>query len=455
MHTNTSLRILLITHFLPPSHTAGTEQYTLGLGKALLSKGYDVHILCAEDWNTGRKYWNGVTDELYEGLVVHRVHLNWTKANNPNRVLYDSLPVEKWLDNFFATNKFDIVHVTSTYSLGVGVLRSAKRAKIPLLLTLMDYWFLCPSLQLLRGDSTLCDGRTTIWQCQSCLMTGSNLFQRLNKGSIPDSVNAQIWGTLAKVTQITQKRGFRGLLLDMGERKKVMVDTFNLPDLVISPSKVVQDMFLKNMQRPVELIPYGHDLSWLEEYSGKLRSKQIRFGYLGQIQKVKGVHLIVDAFNKADLGDSARLDIWGDYTSNTSYTNEMNCVIDKNPSIFLRGRYERKLLAKIMSEIDVLVVPSIWYENAPLVIQEAFATKTPVIATNLGGMSEAVFHETNGLLFSRGDVDNLSSQMKRIVNELGLLEQLVRGIPAVKSFEDELEDLEISYRNLIEKNDAH
>jgi len=362
------------------------------------------------------------------------------------------LPVEMWLDQFLATNKFDIVHVTSTYSLGVGVFRSAKRANLPLILTLMDFWFLCPSLQLLRGDSTtLCDGRTTVWQCQSCLMTGSNLFQRLNKISIPDSVNAQIWGTLAKVTQITQKRGFRGLLLNMSERKKVMDDTFKLPDLIISPSKIMRDIFAKNIPRPVELVSYGHDLSWLEEYSGKSKSKQIRFGYLGQIQKIKGVHLIIEAFKKADFGGRARLDIWGDYTRNISFTNEMNYAIDKNPSIFLRGRYERKQLAKILSETDVVVVPSIWYENAPLVIQEAFATQTPVIATNLGGMAEAVLHEENGLLFSRGDVDDLSGQMKRIVNDPGLLEQLVRGIPAVKSFEEELKELEVAYRGLIKK----
>ena len=115
-------------------------------------------ILCAEDWDHGAKYWNGVTQETLDGVPVLRIHLNWLKAGRPNRMLYDSKPVEKWLDQYLTENKFDIVHVISTYSLGVGVLRSVKRANIPLILTLMDFWFLCPSLQLLRSDGELCDG---------------------------------------------------------------------------------------------------------------------------------------------------------------------------------------------------------------------------------------------------------------------------------------------------------
>jgi len=454
MNTNMPKRILLITHFLPPSHTAGTEQYTLGLGKALKSKGYEVEILCAADWDTGKQYWNGVTDEFYEDLMVHRVHLNWMKSGNPNRVLYDSLPVERWLDQFLTAKKFDIVHVTSTYSLGVGVLRSAKRSNLPLVLTLMDFWFLCPSLQLLRGNGELCDGRTTAWQCQSCLMTGSNLFRRLNNASMPDSVNAQIWGTLAQITTVTQNRGFRGLLLNMKERKTIMQEVINLPDVVISPSKIVHEMFAGNMSRHIELNPYGHDLSWLGNYSGKSKSQQLRFGYLGQIIQIKGVHLIIEAFIEAGFGNKARLDIWGDYTRNQKYTEKMKLTIGDNESIFMNGRYDRSQLTRIMSDIDVLVVPSVWYENAPLVIQEAFATKTPVIATDLGGMSEAVVHETNGLLFSRGDVEDLSRQLKRVVNEPGLVEQLIHGVPRVKSFDDEINELEIIYNRLIEKNSS-
>jgi glycosyltransferase involved in cell wall biosynthesis len=103
----------------------------------------------------------------------------------------------------------------------------------------------------------------------------------------------------------------------------------------------------------------------------------------------------------------------------------------------------------VLSEIDVIVVPSLWYENAPLVIQEAFATKTPVITTNLGGMAEAVDHGINGLLFERGDVADLARQLRRIVNEPELLDGLRAHIPTVKTIDEEVTELEANYRDLI------
>jgi glycosyltransferase involved in cell wall biosynthesis len=84
-----------------------------------------------------------------------------------------------------------------------------------------------------------------------------------------------------------------------------------------------------------------------------------------------------------------------------------------------------------------------------LVIQEAFAAKIPVIATNLGGMAEAVTHEVNGLLFERGDVDDLARQLRRVADEPGLLPKLRSGIPPVKTIEQEVTELETMYRDLV------
>ena len=149
------MRILLISHFFPPKYNAGTEKYTLSLAVGLQSNGHEVEVLCAEDWDEGEHYWNGVTEDIYQGVLIHRIHLNWLKAGNPNKILYDSSLIEEWTNQFLKGNDFDIVHITSASSLGAGVLRSVKRAGIPLVLTLMDFWFICPSVQLLRSDGSL------------------------------------------------------------------------------------------------------------------------------------------------------------------------------------------------------------------------------------------------------------------------------------------------------------
>jgi GT2 family glycosyltransferase len=91
-----------------------------------------------------------------------------------------------------------------------------------------------------------------------------------------------------------------------------------------------------------------------------------------------------------------------------------------------------------LQSIDVLVVPSIWPENSPLVIREAFLAGIPVVASAIGGIPEAVTDGRNGLLFRPGDVEELHRVLVRLVEEPALLPTLRAGIPAVQSIEDDV-----------------
>ncbi len=439
------MRILLISHFFPPKHNAGTENYTLGIAKALQKRGHSVQVLCAEDWGTGDSYWNGVTEDSYQGVPVKRIHLNWVMAADPNLVLYDSKPMEIWMSQFLKVEMFDVVHITSTYSLGIGVMRSVKAAEIPLVLTLMDFWFLCPSTQLLKSNGESCDGITTALQCQSCLMGTSGVSRWLSGVGMPDIFQTQMWGLLAHLPQLTKKRGFRGKLLNMSERKKLLKEAIEMPDLVFSHSKTVQEMFSKHTKREIKILRNGHELSWLKTYHGKTPSDKLRIGYMGQITLIKGVHILVEAFKRANFNGQVKLDIWGNLEKDRNYVDQLKALILDDSSIFLCGRFEHDDLANILSNIDVLVVPSIWYENAPLVIQEAFAAKTPVVATRLGGMAEAVSHNVDGLLFEAGNVADLAEKLRSFIEDPGLLKGLVSGIAAVKQVDQEVIELEENY----------
>jgi glycosyltransferase involved in cell wall biosynthesis len=93
-------------------------------------------------------------------------------------------------------------------------------------------------------------------------------------------------------------------------------------------------------------------------------------------------------------------------------------------------------------------VPSRWYENGPGVIFEAFAAGVPVVATDLGGMSEFVRHEENGLLFGLEDASGLARQLRRLIEEPGLLDRLRAGIGPVKTVQDNVDELEALYLQL-------
>lgn len=414
-----------------------------------MNKDHEVEVVCAEDWDSGEAYWNGVTEDTHKGVRVHRIHLNWTKANNPNQVLYDSLPVEKWFGSFLDLTRPDIVHVTSAHTLGVGVLRAARRAGIPLVLTLMDFWFLCPRTILLRGDGKLCDGLTMAWECQHCLLTSSNLYRRMQVILSPKYQRA-LWAGISQKPILARQRGALGWALDVADRKSTMKQAMELPDVILSHSRFVQHVFARvGLSHRTIHLPNGHDMSWASHYRGKQHSSVIRFGYMGQIVELKGVHILVEAFQNAGLDGHARLHIWGNLEADHSYTQGLRALAGNSGAIRLHGWFERDQLAHVLATTDVLVVPSLWYENAPLVIQEAFATETPVIATNLGGMAEAVRDEVSGLLFERGEVEDLTRQLRRIVEEPGLLDTLRAGIPPVKTVEEEVVELEAVYSGLI------
>lgn len=443
------MQILLITHFFPPTHNAGTENYTLGLAQAFLARGHQVQVLCAADWHSGEAYWNGITADQYLGVPVLRIHLNWTKAANPNRVLFESAEVEHWLDQYLLSHRPDLIHVTSTYSLGVGLLRSARRANIPLVLTLMDFWFLCPRTSLLRSDDQLCDGRTTPQECQECMLTSSHFYRR-TRAMLPAELQTVIWSGIAHVPLLARRRGARGLALNMARRKLEMRKELELPNLILAHSTIVPRMLAQaGLSQRVVQLSNGLDLDWAAHFPGKNGSPLVRFGYIGQVTKIKGVHLLVQAFQQLATKGRARLDIWGDLDREPIYGQEIHDLVANHPAIALHGPFTRAQLAQVLAEIDVLVVPSLWYENAPLVIAEAFATQTPVIATNLGGMAEAISHGSNGLLFARGDVVDLRNQLLRILEEPDLLAKLRSGIGAVKPIDQEILQLETIYSALI------
>ncbi|MCC7176507.1 MAG: glycosyltransferase family 4 protein [Bryobacterales bacterium] len=445
--TNEALNILLVSHFLPPRRRAGTENYTLALAKALTARGNRVTLLCAEDWESGENYWNGVTEDALDGIPVHRIHLNWSKAADPNRVLYDSRPVEEWLDRFLRMRRPDVLHATSLMTLGAGVVRASSRANIPCVLTLMDFWFLCPSVQLLKPDKSLCDGNTSGWTCQACLCSGSRLFRATNL-AIPAPLRPGFWDKVARTPAVSGRRGLRGMLLDVNDRKRTLEEVLGMSARVIAHSRFLQGMYRERTPVPVEFLPPGHDLAWLSGYRGKTESASLRFGYIGQIVEIKGVHLLTQAFRMAGLGGCAELHVWGDLTLDAAYAGRLQRESAAENGVFFHGAFDRGGMARVFEGIDVLVVPSLWYENAPLAIQEAYATRTPVIATDLGGMKEMVAHESTGLLFGRGDAAGLAAQMSRLARDRALLERLRANAPAVKTSSQEAGEVESIYRAL-------
>src|SRR5690606_22752750 len=92
--------------------------------------------------------------------------------------------------------------------------------------------------------------------------------------------------------------------------------------------------------------------------------------------------------------------------------------------------------------------PSLWFENSPLTIHEAFQGGVPVVVTDLGGMAE-LLRDGGGLLFRRGDPADLARVLARLADEPSLFHSLRASIPPVKSIETNAGEMDAIYRELL------
>jgi glycosyltransferase involved in cell wall biosynthesis len=181
----------------------------------------------------------------------------------------------------------------------------------------------------------------------------------------------------------------------------------------------------------------------------KTKSEKIRFAFIGTIIPAKGLHVLIEAFNGIK-NENAELKIYGKlyaYAGFESYLPSLRKNIE-NRNIKFMAEFNNADVADVFREIDVLIVPSIWNENAPLVIQEAFSARTVVIASNIGGIPELVNDGINGLLFRAGDAQDLREKIECLAQDQELFRRLQFNIKQAKSMADHAGELEEVYSNL-------
>ena len=116
--------------------------------------------------------------------------------------------------------------------------------------------------------------------------------------------------------------------------------------------------------------------------------------------------MLVEAFNRLPEA-AAALTIYGSETAFPDYAAEVR-TLAAHPNIRFAGPLDHRHVGAALRQMDCLVVPSVWYENSPLVIQEAFAMGLPVIASRLGALAEKVQDGRTGYLFAPGDSADLA-----------------------------------------------
>jgi len=173
----------------------------------------------------------------------------------------------------------------------------------------------------------------------------------------------------------------------------------------------------------------------------------LRVGYVGTIAEHKGVHVLAEAMNTIEDG-RITCRIWGDLTAFHEYANHLRHII-RNPNTLLMGSFENDRIAEVLSTIDLLVVPSLWFENSPLTIHEAAACGIPVLASDQGGMAEYVEPEVTGRHFKLGNPEDLRTKILSFLDEP--MASFDPDSLAVKPIDADARDMEQRYYKLLSR----
>jgi glycosyltransferase involved in cell wall biosynthesis len=182
------------------------------------------------------------------------------------------------------------------------------------------------------------------------------------------------------------------------------------------------------------------------------RTSRNRFGFFGQFTAYKGVEVLLRAVERLgdDFAGKFRIHGANIETAPEAFRQEFGELLERSSdSVSLVGQYQQRDLPRLMAQIDWVVVPSIWWETGPLTVLEAFQHGRPVICSDMGGMSEKVTDDVNGLYFRRGDSDSLAEVMRQAAADRKLWERLRSGIPPVMTTAEHVALLTHHYRALL------
>jgi glycosyltransferase involved in cell wall biosynthesis len=197
-----------------------------------------------------------------------------------------------------------------------------------------------------------------------------------------------------------------GSRIYQGINKKII----GSPDLIVSPSSwLLKEYEKKNFFPNSEKIVLRNPTSIKKEENKERKEDDINFIFIGQIEKHKGIFLLLRAWNKINE-EKCNLTIVGS-------GSELKKIKEKYKNITFTGKLNKEELKKELSKAHCLIMPSLCYENSPGVIYEASAFNIPVIASDIGGSVELV-KEYKGLLFEAGNVNDLKEKIEIIYKNI-------------------------------------
>jgi glycosyltransferase involved in cell wall biosynthesis len=463
------MRILLVAHNYPPAHTAGVEQHTAQVARELVRRGREVSVFCAEK-DVSRAP-GTLVERVHEGVRVTEFTNNLTYSDF--RETWDFHAAESVFAEHLAREKPDVVHFQHLMYLSAGCVEAVARADAACVFTLHDYWLHCPRFgQRLHPDGSVC-AKIEFARCGECM---ANF--KFRQSALERSGGRWIAGlkeTLGvDVSQIAKRTARRlGLaqpqdVAPAPERAAAMARELVARDeelrtrvlggvqRLIAPSRFLLERMVEwGLPRgALELMRMGAEVDRFAAHPRPRAagggSGPLRVVFLGTFAPHKAPHLIVEAWRSlpSDLRAAAQLELFGSGAHYPDYVAALRRAADE-AGVSVRAVLSRDGVASTLTSADLLVMPSVWWENAPLVLIEAVEARTPILVSDLGGMAEFVHERPCGATFEPGNSADLSRALAELLGDRARLAQFYASGPKAPTMADNVARMEQIYAEAV------
>jgi len=374
------MKILLVNYryFI----SGGPEKYMFNITKKLEKEGHEViPFSIKSNKNEKTEYEKYFAEPIGGRDAVYYEDCKKTPKTiiqMLSRSIY-SFETKKAIKKIIKDTNPDVVYILHFVNkLSPSIIKGAKEMKKPVVLRLSDYFLLCPKFDFLSEGEI----------CEDCLKYGYK--SCIKKKCVKNSL-------------------FASIVRVMSMKIHKLIKIYNNVDVIITPSKYLKSKLEKNGFENNEIY---HIPTFCNEKSADINNVGQYGLYFGRITKEKGVEYIVKAYEKLD--ENHKLKIMGD-DSTPEAAKIKQYIQEKNiKNIEFLGFKQGEELENIIKNSRFIMVPSIWYENLPNTILEGFAYGKPVIATNIGSLTETIKDGENGFLFNIGDINKIVESILKL-----------------------------------------
>jgi glycosyltransferase involved in cell wall biosynthesis/GT2 family glycosyltransferase len=383
--------------------------------KELARRGWDVTVFHAATRAdpSGQPY--VVREWMEDGVrlvgVHNRGHGLWD-LGNPLREI-DDPPITQAFAALLDRVEPDVVHFHNLHNLGAALIDEVAARGVPSYFSTHNYWLICPRAYLLTGEGAICGGPGDRGaDCASCV------------GSPHD------------------RPGHQERLAGIRDRFTRGVSVCLAVSDAMRATLAAQDYPREMIDVVRQAVPAA-DETW--ERLGRDRrpgrtGERLTVAFFGSALPHKGPQLLVEAAQRSE--QDLRVLVHGEVDER--FAARLRAA-DARGVVELCGAFSPAALPELLAGVDVAVMPSMWWDCAPLMAAECLAGRVPLVVPRLGGLGEAIRDGVDGLFFDALDAGDLARQLDRLVAEPGLLERMQAGIEAPRPFAAYVDELEAYY----------